>query len=192
MKSRTLCAFLIAMLLISPVAFGEIIEICDWDGNCGGNCDYSSPSAHADGDDYTDYSWGDGSNFTYTTEDGWFDYDYWVYVEAEVHLWLYDNETCGGLAFADADAACTATSESHDVYANVNLEDSGEHGQHVWDDDEDDEWPHGKYVLGYHWFDAYDAVVANHMAIAYAWVPEDSDCTAHVEASAHAWGGMYD
>ncbi len=185
MKSRTLCGCVIALLLISTVAFGEIVEIGDWDGdNSLGDWTYTSATAHATGTNQSDYSWGDGWQYTYTTvyEDSldWYTY---VYVWAEVKMWLWNDEACRGDAIADADAY-NPYGYDHD-FASVMREESGDYGYTRKIDGIYDTWS-----IDSDQFYAYEGVTCSHFAIAYASVPEDGDSIVHSHADSVALGSL--
>ncbi len=189
MKSRTWCACVIAMLLVSTVAFGEILDTGDWYGvgDVAGDWEYSSASAHADGDDYDVTSYGDGWQYTYTTEAGTFYWTSYVYVWAEVKMWLWNNETCDGFCIAYAKAVNPFGTDQW--YGTVDVTRSGDLGELV------DEWygVNDTYNSWYAYFDAYyDGIDAEHTAYTQASVPEDGDSSVHSHSDAWAWGDLSD
>jgi hypothetical protein len=187
MKSRIWCTCVTLMLVVWTPAFGEILETYDWWGDCGGDPEYSSPSAYADGDNNADSSSGDGWEYTYTTEGAFCEWSIYVYAYAEAHLWLYDGDTCSARADASASGSYPMGSWSQD--ASVSISDSGYGGEHVWDSDIDE--PSGISRGGQFYFEAYyDGVSVEHTAYADAGVPENSDCEASSHACAQATGGM--
>jgi hypothetical protein len=193
MKSHLLYASLIAMLLVSCAAFGEILTTYDWDGNCGGNPESSSPSATAGSSNNYDYKWGDGWEYTYSTVTANCDWYYHLYSYAEGLLILYDNDYCSAVAIADTDGSCQgdSISESDYTYASIDIRDSGTGGLWVFDDDYDDNAPDGVDKNGWGLFEAYyDGVSVEHTVLAIASVPEETSCTALAHAYAYAIGGM--
>jgi len=187
MRKRILYTSLIMILLVSVVAFSEIIETGDWDGHDStGGWTYSTVTAHASGSNEDDTSVGYGWQYIYTTVVDDLDWSTYVYVWAEVKMYIYNNESCSGLA--DASASATNPFVTDSVSALVSFSYSGEEGPYKEEYD-------GVYTITNSWykeFDVYEGLSCEHGAYAGASIPNGGDSWVHSHADAVAQGSLSD
>jgi len=107
MKTIIWCAFMIAMLLVSSAAFGEIVHNGGYDddygggGGADGGWSWSSVAASAQGDNTLSWGYASGWETWYTTE---YAYCYWEcspYLYGETHIWFHDVENCYCWAYGE-------------------------------------------------------------------------------------------
>ena len=167
MKLRMLCACLIAMLISSAAAFGELVPTGD--GKTSGSVSASASNGRPD--DYEE-DWGD--NGYYTTEAGEFSY----YFEAYAHAWAKVVEADGwGYAVAVADAYTSGFS------AHVSFSFSSTNEDSDTDNPETEESSAS--------FGAYTGVSASFTVIAGAQIEEGSYSSAGASAYAYALANMW-
>ena len=194
MKSRICCAFMIAMLLVSTVAFGEIVSDGDWTGDsfglgyASGWHQWSSTSASAEDEDNLSWAFGEGLKSRYTTVRAQCDWSYWVYVFAEARLILFDGQLCQAYAAADASAETQGTvhQSAHALSAEVNVRDSGYEGDDPNDTDNGGE-PGGIYMSNTNWYNPGQGISSEHTAVVVASVLKYSTNQAFCHADARAF-----
>lgn len=192
MKSRTLCAFLIAMLLISPVAFGEIVETGDWDGEGQATGDWygSGVYATAFGDDDYVLNWAEGWMWTYTTERCICQWFLRAYAYTEVELYLYDGDWASAISSGMGKGVCNYYPNRQAIVyqiASCSLSETGWFPDYYFDCDSGDE-PLGEYDDGENWFDPYDGVFGEHLAVVEAQITSGSNCKAVGHSCVDGWG----
>jgi len=168
MKSSTLYACIIAMLLFSAAAVAEILP---WgDGSTSG-----SASASASHGNYYDPDSDSGDNGNYTTVAGYFSYHYEAKADIETSLNLYGGGWGGATAIASGNAGPVS------AYMYSDLTSSGSY------DPPPDEPP---CVNGYDYFDAYTGVEASWDVVAVCEIEEGTWSDAFAWANAYASASM--
>ncbi|MBN2182964.1 MAG: hypothetical protein JW715_13720 [Sedimentisphaerales bacterium] len=196
MKPNVYCAFVIAMLFVSTVAFGEIIytgdvyELEDPLGSVSGTTAYHSASGYDDGGDAYGggMGYGHGWEYIYTTEEGTYDWYGYVYAWAEAELFLFGNPELYSWASAYAEAYIYIGStwpyfERH-FTASASV---------FYTDDplEDYEGAYSDYYDGSdYWFYENEGVDSEHWALAWASVTGANN-SGYCHACARAWGDMW-
>ena len=167
MKSRILCAWMIAMLLISTTAIGEIVEY----GTKELSDIVSASVSHGESPEYFDE---DGDIGTYTTESGWFSW----YLEACAYAWasvVVEDGTASALCIAYADTDCPFgddISAYKTYYFTSTATDGGGDGTYT--------------DAGYDEISAYSGAYADFVVIAAASIEEGSWSSAACMAYAYA------
>jgi len=168
MKSNIFCAFLIATLLFSVAAFGELVEVP-------GETEGSESASSSYGDEY-DYNWDSGDNGYYTTEEGYFSFHLEAWATAYAKVVIDDGwavAATGGHGYAQS-----STGESVDASASLYITWTGG-GIYPDFPDPIDETRH---------FEAYEGVLASWDVFAETQIEEGSsssaECTGKASASA--------
>ena len=194
MKSSIWCAFMIAMLLVSNVAFGEIVNDGDYTedeygmGSATVTSGQSLLVGYAVGSDPFGYGYGEGWQSSYTTEAGWFEWEAYIYTWTEAHLWLWSGQTCGAYAYAEA-SIDTSPDGPDDLSAEAVVVDSGYNGY------DPNEWDNGGYPSGITQsstspFDPLEGVSTQHTGDAIGSVAQDAHNTAFALADVRTWCSM--
>lgn len=194
MKSRTLCACVSAMLLVSTVAFGEIIftselvyeDVWPLGGLSGGTAQHTATGWDVGDDGYgAGLAYGEGWELTYTTESGYFNWYIYLYAWAEAELFLWGDPELYGCAYAIA----KAKGHVDNWYTEVSFTCEAR----VYNDDEplfeidgaDTDYDSGTYDV----FSAYDEIYCYHLACAVA-TTQGEDNIGFSHACARAWGNL--
>ena len=173
MKSSMLCIYMIAMLLISNVAFGEILNE--------GPGASSSASASASGSyDYVEDS-ESGWYYEYTDTTAYCGWTWSISAEAEARACLEYDDWAGATACAQAEVSGI---DSGSVYQGASVSGTGEYnGQYLEDDPEEPATDSGG---GNKRLNSYEGIAGDSDAVAVAQIEEGTDCWAYAEAAASA------
>jgi len=181
---------MVCVLLVSPVAFGTIENVGYWQGFGGATGDpcHTGAYAYANGSTTNDYEGASGSQRTYTTEEGWFTWGYYLYAWAGLDLFLWSNEDCAARAQGYAEASCP-NGYGMTPEAYIECVDKGVWGEHVAMSDYEE-------VNGFYWsdddyFEADEGVDAYHSAFCQAVVQEGRSDVAQSHACVWAWTFMH-
>jgi hypothetical protein len=100
-------------------------------GQSGGHSEEHTTVANATGDDSYTWGYGEGADFVYTTEDAlcYYQYDGYIYADAEIWVWGYD----WGAAIGDVKASASTPYEGDSVDGWGVVEYQGS-GAHIWTD----------------------------------------------------------
>lgn len=190
MKAYGVCACLVVLLLVSPTAFGIIVETGYWDGDDygGGTAtgwwDYTSARGRARGYQPTSWAGGEGSQEQRTTQAGDFDFFYTAYVYTDAQFTLYNNDYCAATTYASATASGPRGSLS--FTASLQVSHSGTGGLGLFEQD----GSYTDYRNGTEYFSAYDGVGGTNYAVAGASVPSGSSSRVDAYAFAEGWGSL--
>jgi hypothetical protein len=172
MKSSTLYACIIGMLLVSTISFGEVITI--------GPGAYSEAEASASGSNYFVQDSNSAWIYKYTTIGGVCEWQYNIHAEAEAEELLKLNKSASATAIARTKAISPALT-GIEVYVNAYVSGTGEYdGQWIYDfPDPDDATDSGFYD-----FDPYYGIGADTDALAIGSIDEGSGCWAYAYSKA--------
>ncbi len=141
MREKTFVGWVcvIAMVLIVPMARGEILDSNDFDQDIFwgdhiwpvGGYFTSYVSGRSNGSDYDNLGGAWGANFIYTTEAGNFDWNVYLYAETSVGLVLWDGKP--SYAEAWAQISCDTPHGSYEDMAHVIVEDADTTGREASD-----------------------------------------------------------
>lgn len=174
-----LCTFLTAMLLVSSVALGTILN--------NGPGAYSDVEASAAGsNDYVVDSHS-GWYYEYTDTGGTFSWDYSLSADAEARVTLQLDEWASATAIADAEVT---GADSNDVFQSASVSGTGTYDGEYFEDDPDE--PDTESGGDYGPLNAYEGIAGDSDALAVAQIDEGSDCMAYAAAIASADVNLYD
>ena len=172
MKLRTLCACLIAMLLLSAASFGEIITDPE---STGTTCSASVDAVPGNPSPPSEYQ--ERWYCEYTTEGGTFHWE----ITAAAYAWCSCYEDGGWvLAVGDAEGVAASPFDVVSVDARMSIDYTGT----------DDDDPAPDSAEGDGWFDAYDGVAGQCDSFAYAAIEEGSESDAHAYARSTGYANM--
>lgn len=187
MERYTTCAFLIAILVASPIALGEIIPDFDCDGE--GSDWGTMGSCFANGYAPQDSLWGNGYQRYYTTQAGIFSWSYTVYAKGYAEITLYNGDYCQASAYGVAVASGPGFGDSYEAIAGVSG--SGSSGTRYEDDDPEPEEPAGASDSSDDWpFEASEGISAAHYASAWAEAVAGHSSNAYASIETVAYCGM--
>lgn len=181
MKTSIWCACMVAMLVLSTVAPGEIVfddyeDHVEWgQGGVSGNSGYHNTSGYADGD----YPWGggigEGWRSYYTTVEGTFEWWFYVKTVATADLFLSSNFKPGCYAWGGGDAYGECDIYWYSLSADAYVDWTDFEGDWHLHDEDDGGWPTGVFRTSTSEFDPDEGVYAEHYAFAHTGVIENSD-----------------
>ncbi len=181
MKSHMRIVSLIAVSLVAPVAFGEIVytEDCGGEGSVGA----TTVSAFANGSNPHDEAGGWGWMSYYTTEDLYNGHCYYeVYAYADATLAFADGKQCQaeGAGSASADGPAGSISRSAYVFLSGSGYSGGQSGWNAQSPPDDH-----RQADGFMW--AWTSTSSSQSAGAGAGVYPGSGETAYGHGCVHAW-----
>lgn len=178
MKSRILYVWIIAMLLVSTVAFGDIYTI--------GPGAHSIAESIAAGTENYDPQHTSGWVYKYTDESGYF---YWYYedsVDAEARVLLFEDESASAVAAAEAKVSGAI---SDYMFVSGSVSGTGEYDGQWLEDDPD---PDGNSDGNGGPLDPYEGIAGDTQALTVASIEEGSDCMAYAYAEAEVTVNLVD
>jgi hypothetical protein len=169
------------MLSVSSVAIGTIVDSHGWSGtgDVSGNFVGSEAEANASGIQEEEYSHAYGWWQLATTEEGWFDWSYYIDASAWADIYYEDENTAwawgDGEAEVDLSDFTSPASLEVPAYAYVEDGDCGDPPYYFyrWN------YPNSISTSYYSWFEENEKIECDHEVSAHAFIMEGSDSSTY-------------
>lgn len=178
MKLKIWYASMIAMFLLSSVAFGAIHST----GTGSSSKSEATASGSTTYDPQQDYKW----IYKYTDESGTFSWDFSDRADARTTALLFEGEYASATAAAEAIISVATTD---DQFVSASVSGTGEYDGEFLNDDPDEQTNADD---GYAYLEPYEGIGGESHTLAVASIEEGSDCLAFAEASAYTYVNLYE